>query len=126
MVWIDGKSAWRGENIRAADFFGCDARAIDDQFIFEVSFQLTAGLEIIVHRQDHDSRVARAVPLGPSPIPDQPVGHRFDQLVSGIDGQKSAQGKGGGLDAAIRPAPINAILAPMRGAHGSCWLRVGS
>src|SRR5581483_6240715 len=92
--------------------------AVDGEFVFEVGREFAAGAQVIVEREHGDGGVASVAPLRAATVFDEPVADRFDELVCGIDGQQRAQGEGGGFDSAVGPAPIDAVLAPVRGGDG--------
>ncbi len=114
---INREPARRVEHVCPAHFLLRDGLAVHDQLIFQVRLKFAAHAQVIVHRQHHDGGVARVAPLRATPILDQPVRDRLDEFVLRINRKQRAQCERRRLHAAVRPAPVNAVLAPMCCSH---------
>src|SRR5215207_4765076 len=108
------KFARRAERVLSRDLFCSDRSSIHQQLVTNNRLNFAADAQVVVECQHNDRCVARITPLRAASILYEPICHRLDQLVPRIDSEQSTKGERRCFDAAIRPAPVNSILAPVR------------
>ena len=113
---VDHEPARRTQRVLGGNFPGGNHGAVDDQVVLEAGLELAADLQVVIERQHGDRGVAGVGPLAAAAILDEPVRDRLDELVAGRDREHRPQRERRRLDAAVGPAPVQAVFAPVGGA----------